>query len=242
VRAWLLHPGKVFTQPFLWLLVIALGCLLAARRGSRRAVRLALAALIVLWILSMQVTGDLLLGSLTIPAESGDPEVIAILSGGSDRELGLLSSQSSARVAAGVEWWREHPRARLVMSGADVTTAGTSTRTLELMRDLAVDRGVPPQRIELETWSTRTLEHPRGLLRLPGITRATRVGVVTSDWHMRRARSVFRRWFADVTVHPIAASTPPRLLNDFLPCAGGLSDTTYALQEWIGIAWYALVR
>jgi len=242
VRAWLLHPGKVFTQPFLWLLVIVLGCLLAARRGSQRAVRLALAALSVLWILSMQVTGDLLLRSLAIPAESGDPEVIAILSGGSNRELDVLNAMTTSRVVTGVAWWREHPRARLVMSGADVTTTGTSTRTLELMRDLAVYRGVPPHRIELETWSTRTLEHPRGLLRLPGITRATRVGVVTSDWHVRRARYVFRRWFADVTVHPIGASTTPLLLSDFLPSAGGLSDTTYALQEWIGIAWYALLR
>lgn len=242
MRAWLLHPGKTFTAPFLWLLVLILGCFLAARRGSRRAVRLGLAALIVLWVLSMEVTGSLLLHSLEIPAESGDPEVIAILSGGSNRQLDILNTMTTSRVVAGVAWWREHPRARLVMSGADVTTTGTSVRTLELMRDLAVYRGVPPHRIELETWSTRTREHPQGLLRLPGITRATRVGVVTSDWHMRRARYAFRRWFADVTAHPAGASPTPTLLNDFLPSADGLSDTTYALQEWIGIAWYALLR
>ena len=110
------------------------------------------------------------------------------------------------------------------------------------MRDMAVSRGVPPQSIELETWSTHTREHPLGLLRLPRITPATRVGVVTSDWHMRRARLIFRRYFADVTAHPAVASPPPFVLNDLLPTDDGLADTTTALQEWIGIAWYALVR
>lgn len=229
-------------QPIFVLLVVALGCLIAARKGSRRALRLGMAALILLWIASMEATGDFLLDALKVPAEAGDPEVIVILSGGSSRQLGVLSIGSESRVLAGVEWWREHPRARLVMAGADLTASGKSSHTLEQMRDLAVSRGVPPQAIELEAWSTRTREHPLGLLRLPHITPATRVGLVTSDWHMRRARLSFRRHFADVTAHPAAASPPPFVLENLLPSDDGLSETTGALQEWIGIAWYALLR
>ena len=59
---------------------------------------------------------------------------------------------------------------------------------------------------------------------------------------MRRARGSFRRYFADVTTHPAVTAPPPFLLNDLLPSDTGLSDTTAALQEWIGIAWYALLR
>lgn len=241
MRRWLLFPGKAFTEPLFVLLALAFFLFALARR-KRRAYPFALASLLLIWICSAEATAKWMARMIAIPADPGEPEVIAILSGGSYRGFDLLNPPTTSRVVAGARWAQEHPNARVVMSGIDVTATGTSTRTLELMRDLAVQLGVDARRISLETRSTRTLEHPYGLLRLPGITPQTRIGVVTNDWHMRRARLAFRKRFATVICHPAAPEPGELLVNDLLPTGDGARDTTIMIHECIGLAWYALKR
>lgn len=239
MRRWLLFPGKTLTEPLFALLLLAILFLVLARRGRRGAYRLLAVTLILMWVCSAELTAMLLTRAIAVTPDAGEPQVIAILSGGSFHGFDLPNPATMSRVVEGVRWWREHPRARIVMAGADVTPAGTTVRTLHLMRDLAVQLGVPPANITLDTWSTRTLEHPDGLLRL-GINRNTPLGVVTNDWHMRRARLVFRRRFAHVIAHPAPPEEGAFLINDLLPSGEGARDTSLLLHECIGIAWYAL--
>jgi uncharacterized SAM-binding protein YcdF (DUF218 family) len=241
VRRWLLFPGKALTQPLFVLLLLAIVCLVLARRGRRGALRAAMAVVVLMWLCSMELTATMLIRALAVPPDAGEPQVIAVLSAGSYRRIDLPNPATTSRVVEGVRWWREYPRARMVMTGADVTPTGTSTRTLELMRALAVQLGVPPANIAIDTWSTRTIEHPEGLLRL-GIAKDARVGIVTNDWHMRRARMVFRRRFPNAIAHPAPSEPAPFVLNDVLPSGDGARDTAVLLHECIGIAWYALKR
>jgi uncharacterized SAM-binding protein YcdF (DUF218 family) len=241
VRRWLLFPGKALTEPLFALLLLAIVSLLLARRGKRGAYRLLAAVLILMWLCSMELTATLLARAIAVTPDAGEPRVIAILSSGSFHGFDLPNPSTTSRVVEGVRWWREHPKARVVMTGADVTPTGTTIRTLELMRDLAVQLGVPPSNISMDTWSTRTLEHPDGLLRL-GISKDTPLGIVTNDWHMRRARMVFRRRFTHVIAHPAEAEEGTFLIIDLLPSGDGARDTSVLLHECIGIAWYALRR
>lgn len=239
MRRWLLFPGKTLTEPLLLLVLAAVVLLVLARRGRRGAYRLLALTLILMWIASAELTATLLVRSLAVPPDPGEPQVIAILSAGSFRNFDLLGPATTSRVVEGVRWWREHPQARIVMAGADVMPTDTSIRTLGLMRDLAVQLGVPRDNITLDTWSTRTLEHPDGLLRL-GIDKNAQLGIVTSDWHMRRARMVFRRRFAHVIAHPAPTEEGSFTINDVLPSGEGARDVSILLHEWIGLAWYAL--
>lgn len=241
MRRWLLFPGKALTEPLFALLLVAVVCLALARRGKRGAYRLAIVTLILMWVCSMELTAALIARAIAVTPDAGQPQVIAILSSGSFHDFDLLNASTTSRVVEGVRWWHQHPAARVVMTGADVTPTGTSTRTLELMRDLAVQLGVPPANISMDTWSTRTLEHPDGLLRL-GISKDTPLGIVTNDWHMRRARMVFRRRFKQVIAHPAQGESGLFVINDVLPSGDGARDTSILLHECIGIAWYALKR
>ena len=129
----------------------------------------------------------------------------------------------------------------MIMCGADTVPGGTSTRSIEIMRTRAITLGIPASIIALETRSTNTREHPIGVRELPGITRATRIGLVTSSWHMRRTRREFEKHFDRVI--PRADDPPailPLLVNDFIPSTTALRDSTRMLHEWIGLAWYAL--
>ena len=254
LRLAIFSAGKTFTTPLFVILTLVIVLLLfAARRTAgvtRRLIVTSLVLTMTLWLLSTPAVSGLLIHSLLIPADpdSATPDVIVVASGGvlrgANPEFDTPSYASHARIIAAVQWWRLHPHARLVLAGADTWPGGRSNRSLEVMRDRAIERGVPPSSIELETWSTSTREHPLGLLKLHGITRDTRVGVVTSAWHMRRAANEFRRHFRNVLVHPVPGRSDERpfFLNAFLPDETSLDTSTFALHEWIGSAWYALSR
>jgi len=253
-RIAIFSAGKTFTDPLLVLLALVILLLLIGARKTtgiaRRLVVTALLLTMLLWILSTPLVASALTRTLYVAPDNStlSPEVILIASGGMVRgpapEYDMPSYASNVRLIAGVEWWRQHPTARLIIAGADTWPGGRSTRTIELMRELAMQRGVPPSSIELETWSTSTREHPIGLLKLRGITPDTRVGLVTSAWHMRRAAREFRLHFRNVIAHP----APTRrggyglYVNALLPDPASLDASTSALHEWIGSAWYALSR
>jgi uncharacterized SAM-binding protein YcdF (DUF218 family) len=252
-RVPMLDPGKTLTDPLLLFLFVTIALLIVAmRRGDAATRRIAFAALVLsiaLWFLATPFGCLLLTRSLEVPADSDaiPPDVIAVLSAGSVRfdqhELNMPSSASSTRVVAAAMWWRQHPRARFILAGADSWPGGRSTRTLAIMRDVAIAHGVTPQAIEFDGWSTSTREHPLGVLRLRGITPSTRIGVVTSSSHMRRAAREFRRHFRYVIAHPAPPMQPiGPFVNDVLPSSASLASSKVALDEWIGTAWYALSR
>lgn len=247
-NAAMLHAGKALTEPLLIALVIAIAAVIASmrHRPARRSSGIALAMLVLLAFASTRLSSELLERSLRVATVTSDvePQLIVVAAGGL---LGTvpqaLSGSSESRVVAGVEWWRQHPRAKLVMAGADSRPEGVYTVSIELMRDAAIRAGVPPSAIVLEPRSTTTFEHAPALLRLPGVTRDTPVGVVTSDWHMRRTVREFRRHFRHVSSHAAeSAERGPFRINDVLPSAHELRVSTRLLHEWIGIAWYALRR
>jgi uncharacterized SAM-binding protein YcdF (DUF218 family) len=247
-NAAMLHAGKSLTEPLLIVLIIAVPALLVSmrHRPARRSSAVALATLLMLAIFSTRCTSELLERSLLIGdvTDGSEPRVIVVAAGGLlDSVPVALSGSSESRVAAGVEWWRQHPKAILVMAGADARPEGLFTATIELMRENAIRAGVPPSSILLEARSTNTREHALGLLRLPGVTPDTPIGVVTSDWHMRRTLREFRRHFKHVSSHAAETSSrPPIHISDWIPSSQSLRVSTRLLHEWLGIAWYALRR
>lgn len=246
----LLSPAKTLTEPLFILLVAAVAaCVVALRReGShRRAVAAALGFVGLLWLLSIAVVSDLLQATLARPAQPlpHDIEVIVVLSGGwrpgIDRAHDHLNVASLERTIGGVELAKRFPNARLILSGANRTRRGRSLKPLELMRDEAIRRGIPPERIELEAMSVNTRQHPRFVRLLPAIRRDTKIAIVTSDWHVARAEREFRRHFTDVHAHGAKWGGSRFILNDVIPSATDLVRSTVCIQEWIGIAWYALL-
>jgi uncharacterized SAM-binding protein YcdF (DUF218 family) len=194
--------------------------------------------------LGTDVAADALLQSLALaPAPDGMPEVIVVAGGGAafggSRETDVLAGETASRVVTGVEAWRRHPQARLVMAGAQLGGPGPASRMVELMRDAAICRGVPAPAIAMDPSSVNTREHALRLRRMPGIAVSTRVGIATSFWHMRRTLRVFRRFFTTVIPYPTRQPRPPYTAVSFLPNATALMHSTEAIHEWIGIAWYA---
>lgn len=182
-------------------------------------------------------------GEATVP-----PELIFVLAGGyapgATPDEDILSGETLRRLLHGVNLLQQYPHARLVLSGSGDDGSGVrgADRMGRLMVELAASKGVPASALILETRSRNTREHPTEALRLPGVTAATPIGIVTSSWHMRRADQEFRRHFRQVQPFPVPISAGPFRPGDLVPSAATLGGNTSLIREWVGLSWYRILR
>lgn len=171
-------------------------------------------------------------------------DVVVVLAGGLKRGKGSvvdeLTGLTYARVAAGVRAFKSSKARLIVMSGGSGDPQ--DTRMVKLMRSLAMEMGVPADRIRIDPLSRNTLEHPVNLLKLGGISSADKIGVVTSAWHLPRAMEEFKRYFPNCVAIPcdyLGAGSRKGLLA-FIPSVGALENSTTILHEYIGRLWYRI--
>jgi uncharacterized SAM-binding protein YcdF (DUF218 family) len=251
---WDLEKMKSLVNLLLWFLLLQTAGLYWLRRGLSARSRIVLWSLlfssILLGIASTPLAWRGLEASLQVassPDSAIAPAYIFVLGGGylpgSILEEDALVMESQRRVLHAVTLWRQFPNARIVLSGAAHEYEGIRDpdRLAQLMADVAMSRRVPTSAILLEPRSINTREHPIEALKLPGVTPITPIGVVTSDWHMRRAEQEFRRYFQQVYTYPVPPLRDTQGLQSLMPAAGSLGANTILLQEWVGILWYKLL-
>jgi uncharacterized SAM-binding protein YcdF (DUF218 family) len=178
------------------------------RRALRRlAVAAALVALTVLGAAASPAPA-LATRAWTVSEPPRRADVIVVLGGGVTWP-GYLMCDSFARLRQGV-WLHDRGYAeRLLFSGA----SGGAPRVrpeAEIMREVAVQMGVPPEDIVVEPRALRTWDNGRevaAIMRREGWTSAL---LVTDALHMRRARRVFARQGIEAVPSP---SYSPELIG-----------------------------
>ena len=241
---------KPLSTPIVWVLLLMVFGLILQRFRSRRRLSLGgwfcvVAAAILLYLLSIPAVSNSLVYALECqqrPSATQLPtglDVIAILGGGQlragqFREAPEPGGITYARVVEGVRAFRKQPAANLALCGGEA----------QAMKPLALDLGVPPERLIVEAASQNTMQNARELRTLLAPGGHRRIGLVTSALHMRRAERVFKQVFADDTVIPIPVhfiyDPPPERWQMVIPTARALTTSTDALHEWIGLLWYAI--
>jgi len=125
---------------------------------------------------------------------------------------GRVMPETQRRVRRGVELYRAGLAPVLVMTGGPAPRGNIEA---EVMRDLAVELGVPEDAIRVETKSRDTIENARFTKQLLSgegdAVRKPQVILVTSPYHLARAQRLFD--CAGFDVEPAAAEAPPRALS-----------------------------
>ena len=189
---------------------------------------------------------DKILATKTSPKTDWSPEFIFVLGGG--YEVGatppedFLGTESTRRVNAASILWRKYPNALVVFSGGQPGTENerASTRHGELSSEHAVSLGLAESRIIIESGSLNTREHPIEALKLSGVSPESKIAIVTSDFHLRRAVREFHRYFSDVSSFGTEDQGFSLSLFSFVPFTASLDDNTYRIKEFIGIIVYQL--
>ena len=243
---------KFLVNPLGWYLLLQCAGLLAIHQAasgrSRRVVRALILLTALLAVAAMPLTTRGLKRSLRLGQISNGaaaPAFIFVLSGGylvgRRPDLDVLVAESHRRAMHAVEVWRHYPGPRLVFSGGayEEQDVRETDRVADLMAKVARSRGVPASAVLLEPRSRNTREHPIEALKLAGVTGATPVGIVTSEWHMRRARREFCRYFQHVHSYSVPPFKRAVRWRDIVPQAGSLDGNTTLVREWIAVVWYA---
>ncbi|HET9914514.1 MAG TPA: YdcF family protein, partial [Anaerolineales bacterium] len=115
---------------------------------------------------------------------------------------GKLYSVARGRCELALGEYAKHPGWRILLTGGYGAHFNTTGRPhAAYLRDYLVERGVPAEAIVEFAESATTLEDAS--LSKPIVLKygAPQILVVTSDYHIDRARYVFEREFADTDVH-----------------------------------------
>jgi uncharacterized SAM-binding protein YcdF (DUF218 family) len=189
-----------------------------AKRGFRRAllalfaVGLAVFAGLEVWVVSWARTED------------APVAAVVILGAGVNGREPSLSLKT--RLDAALDYLEDQPEIPVVVSGGQ--GRGEEISEAECMAEYLTAHGVDRDRILLEDQSANTRENianSKAVLLVAGVGGADKVAVVTSDYHLCRARYY---WGSD-TLSPVAAGMPsaywPLTVNYFIREAFGMAYT-----------------
>ena len=206
------------------------------------------AALAMVAIAGWPVVADGLLWTLEEPYRGpwmpdGGYEAVLVLGGymedyqGEDREPQW--SAHGERLEAGIRLVKQGRAGMLVLS------AGDDWKELsqgERARRVAVARGIAEEKILVTGPVLNTEDEARAMAAIARARGWTRLGLVTSAFHMRRAMLQF----SNHGIGPVALATDfnqarqGRLGQDLVPNAEALMWSERALREWMGIGYYRL--
>lgn len=103
--------------------------------------------------------------------------------------------------------------------------------------------GIKKNRILITTPVQNTADEALAVAKLGTEKGFNKVILVTSAFHMQRARLLFEKAGMSVTPYPTDFRSVARELNvlDFLPSASGLNESEFAMREMIGRLYYSLI-
>ena len=230
----------------IWLGILATAVAAFETRRRRLAGGL-LALAVVIEVAGSPLIGSWLVGRLERPFEGTDPlrqgpfEAVLVLGGGATRDqTGRISLDDAAdRIILAVRLFLAGRTDRLVASGPWVKAAdGTVWSYPELVADLWSELGVPRDRIVVLTGPSSTSDEAKAYAELVARTGWTRLGVLTSAFHMRRGLENLRR--SGIRAEPLPCdfqgSTRAPDLRALVPQASGLLLSQLAAWEILGSA------
>lgn len=175
------------------------------------------------------------------------PDYIYVLSGGYEvadfPEEDSSGLETTRRVNRAAQLWREFPTATVVMAGSQPGMDGIRDPEQQglLMQVQAERLGVPKEKIIIDSVSLNTNGHAK-VARDSGLhEKNDPLAIVTSDFHLRRSRREFGRYFSNIRM---VGSDPVRTddslsdlsLSSFFPRVDDLRDTATYLREYAGLA------
>lgn len=202
----------------------------AARRGHRTAVwgRRILLALLAAGFALFAVLETMVVRGSFADESDGMVSAIIVLGAGVNGETPSLAL--STRIDAAQTYIEAHPDIPVILSGGQ--GPGERITEAECMRRALVRRGVDEGRLYLEERSTSTsenLRYSREMLERLGVDLTGRVAIVTSDYHLCRARLM---WKGESTAVP--AHMPDVI---YFKCL----TANYYIREAFGLAAYFIL-
>jgi len=229
---------------FLIIFLIILGIILKSKKISFLGV-------VILILCSLPIFSNKLISYLEkdfLPQDISTIDIadaIVVLSGmiktiKVDNKLKYEFNDSVDRILSGIDLFKDNKAPLLILTKGKVPwSIGLSEG--EYLKDFAIKFGVPKESILLTENVQNTDQEAKAVKRLLN-TNEIKVILVTSAFHMPRAKKVFVA--SNIKVIPFAvdylSSEQKITIMHFVPSAGSLGVTSFAVRELIGRLYYNL--
>ena len=245
------YISKTFQYFIFPLTLLFLALILIFFIYPHRTAKYLLGGLILLfYILTIPLTGNLLMAYLEEPPSSNEIylqtfDVVIVLTGMLNQDLSTVERlefhEGVDRILAGISLVKNGVAQHLLISGGTGKVFNQSKREAKLLKNFSVKFGVSPEQILIDGISRNTYENALNSTTIIQEYGFTKYLLVTSSFHMRRARGAFNKQGIFPEVYPVDFRTPGQIEIDFfqfLPSVGGLSMVTGAIREFIALAAY----
>ncbi len=231
-------------------IVVVLALVLIGAWRRNRAVLLMAAAL--LWTLSTPVIANALFRMVEgervrlTASEMPEAAAVVVLSGMLQHVQGSKGlvpewGEAADRLFGGIELMQANKAPRLVLTRGLLPWQGAIRAEGEIPREIAIAAGVPAERIVLTPPAMNTADEAVGVRSLLA-SDAGPVILVTSAFHMTRARALFEQQGLSVIEYPVdfRVDETEKGPDHYVPDARALRRSDLAIREWLGQAYYAL--
>ena len=195
---------------------------------------------VMTWVVGVPLEREFLVDG-RVPMVESFPEADAIVLLGGSMGIETNLSQYAEMWPSADRVWQA---ARLYKAGKAPIVIATGNGAIDTTLPLLKDFGLPGGIVSFH--DARNTEEEAKFVERMGYKK---ILLVTSAWHMKRARLMFEKYAPDIEV--VCAPTDfenyivaarPFSFSDFLPDPGAFMGNSVGLHEWVGIMGYKLFR
>lgn len=158
-------------------------------------------------------------------------------------QRGVPSIVSGAeRIFEAVKLAHHFKQARIVLSGGPNSILDNPTADAEIVKQLMIDMGIKPERIEVEGKSRNTYQNAMFAKDMAKPKPGENWLLITSAYHMPRSMGVFRQVGFSVSPYPVDyyLGGEKSRFSPFYYALDGVTVTDTAAKEWLGLLVYKL--
>ena len=150
--------------------------------------------------------------------------------------------EDADRFFGGLKLYKEKKSKQIVFTGGKMPYNLTKVSEGAVLKKYAIKYGIKAEDILVTRDALNTFEESQAVKELLGENKS--IILVTSAFHMKRAKKLFERKGFNVTAYKVDYKTSPRVnlnLIDLIPSASSLYKTEIAFREILGRFYYNLI-
>ncbi|GAK58882.1 hypothetical protein U27_05857 [Candidatus Vecturithrix granuli] len=247
---WLSKLFTLLIEPLTYIFILVVLALLFHRnpRFVKWCLGLALGVFLVFGTyFAPDLLTHLLENQYQIPAEVPRVDAVVVLAGIMNLKLStpeyIEFNEGIERILTGIQMVKQGHARTLLISGGTGSLYDQEKKEAPLLRNFAIEFGVPESQILMEFTSRNTYENAIQTKRIMQEHGISQIMLVTTAIHLPRAMACFHKLGIDPIAYPVDFQLAPDrkyYISDIIPGPGAFRRSSAVLHEYIGLLAYKL--